>query len=206
MGTINYIKAKGVFSLFYSYFSKALFRIAFFWLLSFLTLATSKAQIGDSVSFPPRRSIIDLNNAVTFEISPYTGLVGKSGAFGLHLSMNYGSFNLEISGAQVLGKQANLYPLSLNGVLNLATRSRLIPYGTLGVGLLLTIPTATIGDETVSTVGLNFGAGARYYFTKVFGIRAEVKQYLTNIRNTRDDRSELMLFQEVTLGVTFMIR
>jgi opacity protein-like surface antigen len=193
-------------SSFYSYSTKAVRRTVALGLLSALTLVAANAQIRDSVSFPSRSSIIDLNKDVTFEVSPYTGLVGRSGAFGLHLSMNYGSFNLEISGAQVLGKQANLYPLSLNGVLNLSTRSRLIPYGTIGVGLLLTIPTATIGDETVSTVGLNFGAGARYYFTRVFGIRAEVKQYMTNIKNTRDDRSELMLFQEVTLGVTFMIR
>lgn len=192
-----------MFSSFFFYFAKAL---ASFGLLFLLSLSTTNAQIGDSVSFPSRSSFIDLNKDVTFEVSPYTGLIGKSGAFGLHLSMNYGSFNLEISGAQVLGKQATLYPLSLNGVLNLSTRSRLIPYGTLGVGLLLTVPTATIGDDIVSTVGLNFGAGARYYFTKVFGIRTEVKQYMTNIKNKRDERSELMLFQEVTLGVTFMIR
>jgi opacity protein-like surface antigen len=172
----------------------------------FVQVDRSFAQSRDTVAWAGRAPIINLNDGVAFEVSPHTGLMGKSGAFGLRLSMNYGSFNLELAGEQVLGKFANLYPLSVNGILNLSTRSRLIPYGVVGVGLLLTVPTATIGDETVSSIGMNFGAGARYYFTKSFGIRAEVKQYVTNVKNARNEDDELMLFQEVTLGVTFMIR
>jgi opacity protein-like surface antigen len=164
------------------------------------------AQRPDSLTVSSRPSFIDLNNAVTFEIAPHTGLMGKSGTFGLRLSMNYSSFNLELAGEQVIGKLANLYPLSVNAILNLSTRSRLIPYGAAGIGLLLTVPTATVGDETVSSIAINFGAGARYYFTKSFGIRAEVKQYITNVKNNRDLKDELLLFQEISLGVTFMVR
>lgn len=171
-----------------------------------LCVPIASAQETDSLAGFARPSIVNLNQGVAFEIAPYTGLMGKSGVFGLRLAMNYSSFNLEISGAQAIGKLANLYPLSVNAILNLSTRSRLIPYGTAGVGLLLTVPTATIGDETVSSIALDIGAGTRYYFTKSFGIRAEAKQYITNIKSKRDLKNELMLFQEITLGVTFLVR
>jgi len=164
------------------------------------------AQQSDSVATVPSQPIINLNEGVVFEVSPHTGLMGNSGTFGLRLAMNYSSFNLELAGEQVIGKLANLYPLSVNAILNLSTRSRLIPYGVAGVGLLLTVPTATIGDETVTSIGLNFGAGARFYFTRTFGVRIEGKQYMTNVKNSRDSKEELLLFQEISLGVTFMIR
>lgn len=171
-----------------------------------LAMLPAFAQERDSLPTVEKPSLINLNDGVVFEISPHTGLMGKSGTFGLRLSMNYSSFNLELAGEQVIGKVANLYPLSVNAVLNLSTRSRLIPYGVAGVGLMLTVPTATIGDETVSSIGFNFGAGARFYFTPTFGVRIEAKQYLTNVKNARDIKEELLLFQEISLGVTFMIR
>ena len=165
-------------------------------------------QGNDTTSDLPvqRGSLIDLNNSVSFEISPHTGLMGSSGAFGLRLSMNYSSFNLELAGEQVIGKTANLYPISVNAVLNLATRGRLIPYGAVGVGLWLTVPSNTIGDETISTIGLNFGGGARYYLTKSFGFRVEGKQYITSVSSNRELKDELLFFQEVSIGVTFMFR
>jgi hypothetical protein len=170
-----------------------------------LTHSISFAQSSDSLAPVVRPSFINLNDGVAFEIAPHTGLMGKSGTFGISLAMNYSSFNLELAAEQVIGKTANLYPLSVNGILNLSTRSRLIPYGAAGVGLLLTVPTTTIGDETVSSIGFNFGAGARFYFTRTFGIRAEVKQYLTTVKSSRDARDELLIFQEIKLGVTFMV-
>ncbi len=149
---------------------------------------------------------VDLSRGVHFEISPHTSLVGGSGAFGIRLGMNYGSFNLELSGEQVIGRTANLYPVSVNAMLNLATRGRIIPFGSAGVGLLLTVPTSTIGDETVSSIGFNFGGGARYFLTNIFGIRAEARQYVTSIHNQRDARDELLVFQEFSLGVSFLLR
>ncbi len=173
-------------------------------LFAVLVTGTALSQSRDTVA--RSASFFNLNDGVAFEISPHTGLMGKSGTFGLRLSMNYSSFNLELAGAQVLGKLANMYPLTVNGVLNLSTRSRLIPFGLVGVGLLLTVPTATIGDEVVSSIGVNFGAGARYYFTRSFGVRVDVRQYITNIKNNRELKDELLLFQEVAFGVTFMVR
>ena len=152
------------------------------------------------------RPLIDLNDEVSFEISPHTGMMGGSGTFGLRLSMNYSSFNLELAGEQVIGKTANLYPLSVNALLNLTTRGRLIPYGAVGGGLLLTVPTNSLGDETVTTLGVNFGGGARYYITKSFGVRVEVKQYVTSVRSERELNNELLFFQEFSVGVTFMLR
>ena len=153
---------------------------------------------------PQRSPLINLNEGASFEIAPHTGLMGSSGTFGLNLSVNYSSFNLELAGEQVIGKTANLYPISVNVILNLATRGRLIPYGAVGVGLWLTVPTNTLGDETVSTIGMNFGGGARLYISKAFGFRLEVKQYITSVSSTRELKDELLFFQEISLGVTFM--
>jgi opacity protein-like surface antigen len=130
--------------------------------------------------------------------------MGSSGTFGLNLMMTYSSFSLELAAEQVIGRTANLYPISLNVILNLSTRGRLIPYGTVGAGLMLTVPTNALGAETVSTLGLNFGGGARFFITRSFGIRVEGKQYITSVTSTRDIKDDLLFFQEVSLGVTFL--
>lgn len=132
--------------------------------------------------------------------------MGGSGTFGLRLGVNYSSLQIELAGEQVIGRTANMYPVSINAVLNLATRGRLIPYGAVGAGLLLTVPTATIGDRTVSTLGVNFGGGARYFLTRSFGIRAEVKQYMTSVEHSIESGSKLLIFQELTLGAVFLFR
>jgi len=179
-----------------------------------LTLALA-AGIGSALAQPndstretrTRRGYpIDLNRGVSFEISPHTGLMGSSGTFGIRFSMNYSSLNLELAAEQVIGKTANLYPISVNAILNLATRGRLIPYGAVGAGLWLTVPTNTIGDETVTTLGLNFGGGARYYVSKIFGFRLEAKQYITSVSSNRELKDELLFFQEFSVGVTFMFQ
>lgn len=155
---------------------------------------------------PVRPPLVDFGEGVTFELSPHTGLMGNSGTFGLKMLMNYSSFSLELAGEQVIGRTANLYPISLNAILNLSTRGRLIPYGAVGAGLFLTVPTNALGAETVSTLGINFGGGARYYITRSFGVRLEGKQYITSVSNGRDLKDELLFFQEVSLGVTFLFR
>ena len=150
--------------------------------------------------------VIDLNNGVALELSPHTGIMGGSGTFGLRFAMNYGAFNFEIAGEQVIGNTANLYPISVNAILNLSTKGKLFPYGVVGGGLMLTVPTNTVGDETVSTLSANFGAGARYYLNDFFGFRLEGKQYITSVKSERDENSELLFFQEISLGVTFLFR
>lgn len=152
----------------------------------------------------PRVSMIDLNESVAFEVCPHTGMMGSSGTFGLKLMMTYSSFSLELAGEQVIGKTANLYPISVNAVLNLATHGRLIPYGAVGAGLWMTVPVNSLGAETVSTLGINFGGGARYFITRTFGIRLEAKQYFTSISNSRGLKNDLLFFQEVSVGATFL--
>jgi len=152
------------------------------------------------------KPLVDLTKGVSFEISPHTGFMGGSGTFGIRLAMNYGTFTFELAGEQVIGKTADLYPLSVNAVLNLSTSGQLIPYGTVGAGLMLTVPSNTIGDETVSTLGLTFGGGARYYLTDVFGLRLEGKQYITSVKADQDQQDELLFFQEVSFGVTFLLQ
>lgn len=141
---------------------------------------------------------------VLFEISPNTGFMDGGAEFGLDASMNYKYVNLEFSVAQVIGETTDLYPLLVNLVFNFAKSSRVIPYGLVGAGLFLTVPTTAIGSQTVSTLSMNFGGGIRYYFNDGVGIRLGVSQYLTTVKNRRDDFEELLIFQEVTLGVIFV--
>jgi len=142
---------------------------------------------------------------VVFEIAPHTGFMDGSGEFGLDVSMNYKAINLEFSGAQVIGETADLYPLGVNLVFNFASKGNMIPYGLIGADLMLTIPT-TIGSQSISSLGTNFGGGIRYYFSDDLGIRVGVSQYLTSIENKRDDFNELLIFQEVTFGVIFVFK
>jgi len=151
-------------------------------------------------------SILFAQDDVVFEISPHTGFMDGGGEFGLDLGMNYKSISLEFSGAQVIGKTADLFPLNVNLILNFATKGKIIPYGGVGAGLLLTVPTTTIGNKTLSSLGINFGGGLRYYLSDEFGLKFGVNQYLTNIKNTRDNYEELLIFQEVTIGVIFVIK
>lgn len=153
---------------------------------------------------PPHLPLIDLNESVAFEVCPHTGMMGSSGVFGLKLLMTYSSFSLELAAEQVIGNTANLYPISINAVLNLATHGRLIPYGVVGAGLFLTEPVNSLGAESVSTLGINFGGGARYFITRSFGVRLEAKQYFTNVSDSRGLKNELLFFQEVSIGATFL--
>jgi len=152
----------------------------------------------------PALPLIDLNQSVVFEVCAHTGMMGSSGVFGLKLLMTYSSFSLELAGEQVIGSTANLYPVSVNAVLNLATHGRLIPYGAVGAGLFTTVPVNALGAESVSTLGINFGGGARYFITRSFGIRLEAKQYFTSISNSRGVKDDLLFFQEVSIGATFL--
>jgi hypothetical protein len=169
--------------------------------------AAPAQETGGTAGAPPRASSsIDLSSAVTFEITPHTGIMGSSGVFGLKMLMTYSAFSLELAGEQVIGRTANLYPITVNALLNLSTRGRLIPYGTVGAGLWLTVPTGALGAQTVSTLGINFGGGARFFITRSFGLRLEVKQHVTTVSSDRDLKEELLIFQEVSLGVVFLFR
>lgn len=183
----------------------ALARVA--WVLAMLVPALLLGQAADSQTASPQgKPLVDLRRGAAFELYPHTGAMGGSGVFGLRASMNYRNLNLEFSGAQVIGESANLYPLMLNLLVNLTTHGRVLPYGVVGGGLFLTVPTNAIGSETVSTLGGNFGGGARFFLTDRFGIRFEARQYLTNINHERDSREELIIFQEFSLGVTFLFQ
>lgn len=149
---------------------------------------------------------VGLGKSALFELAPHTGIMSGSGLFGLKLAMNYGTVGLELSGEQVIGKYANTYPVFVGAVINFTTESRFIPYATAGVGVLTTVPTTTIGDETVSSMGFNAGAGARYYFTRTFGLRAEIKQVMTNVKNRREQKNEFLSFQQLSVGVSILVR
>jgi hypothetical protein len=151
-------------------------------------------------------SRVDFSEGVVFEVVPHTGFMGSSGIIGLKLGMNYSALAFEFAVEQVIGKTSNLYPISVNAILNLTTKGKLIPYGIVGPALFITVPTNTVGDETLTTAGLNFGGGLRYYLTSEFGLRLEAKQYLTTVENKRDNRDEILIFQEISIGASFLFK
>ena len=170
----------------------------------FLILSLTTSAFGQSKKNGTGQ--VDFSEGVMFEITPHTGFMGSSGVFGIKLGMNYDVIAFEFAAEQVIGQTSNLYPISINMILNLTTKGRLIPYGIVGPALFMTVPTNTIGDETLTTAGLNFGGGLRYYFTSSFGTRLEAKQYFTTVENKRDNREEILIFQEISIGVTFLFK
>ena len=137
-----------------------------------------------------------------FEVSPTVGFMGGSTLLGIRASMGNPA-SLEMSAEEVIGRTATLYPITFNLVLDLARTAKAVPYGIVGGGLFLTVPLNTVGDETVSSVGLNFGGGLKYFVTNTIGLRFETKQLFTRIDNKVDGRKELLIFQSTSLGVVF---
>lgn len=130
------------------------------------------------------------------------GFMGGSALLGVRASMG-NPVSLELGAEQVIGRTATLYPLTFNLVYELTVGSRAIPFAIVGGGMFLTVPLNTVGDETVSSMGLNFGGGLKYFITNSIGIRFETKQLFTRIDNKADARKELLIFQSTSLGVVF---
>jgi hypothetical protein len=138
-----------------------------------------------------------------YEISPDAGFMGGSAMIGVRAAMNYHPVTLEMAASQVVGATAALYPVTLSVVLDLARLATVVPYGTVGGGLFLTVPTNSVGDETISSIGVSFGGGLRYYLSQRLGIRFETRQLFTRIDNRLDGREEILIFQSSSLGVIF---
>lgn len=153
------------------------------------------------VSAPAKASEALADGAPLFEISPDAGFMGGSTMLGLRAAMNYHPVTLEMGSEQVIGNTATLYPITLSAVLDLSRMARVVPYGTVGGGLFLTVPIGSVGDEAVSSVGLTFGGGLRYYISPKIGIRFETRQLFTKLYNHLDNRDEILIFQSSSLGV-----
>lgn len=136
-----------------------------------------------------------------FEITPQAGFMGGSSLVGVKGAMLYHGFSLEAAVDQVIGRYATLYPLTLNMVFNLSQGKKIVPFGIVGGGLFLTKPENTVGDEVLSTLGVNVGIGVRMYFNSRFGVRFETKQYFTEIENKSVGHPELLIYQSSSLGV-----
>ncbi len=119
--------------------------------------------------------------------------------------MNYSSFNVEAAVSQVIGNRAVLYPFFINVVVNLTTHGKIIPYAIVGGGLYSVVPARAVNERTVSALGMNFGGGFRYFLTETFGFRFESKQSLASVKRNGAERSDLLIFLENSLGLTFMI-
>ncbi len=140
-----------------------------------------------------------------WEISPTLGLMGGSAVLGLKASMAYRPVTLEAAADQVMGRTATLYPFTVNAVLDMSAPARVVPFAIVGGGLFLTVPTNSVGNESISTMGLNFGGGLRFYLNRKLGFRFETKQLFTRVQNSLESekREELLIFQSSSLGVIF---
>jgi hypothetical protein len=147
------------------------------------------------------------SRGAVYEISPTAGMMGGSPLLGVRAAMNYHPITLEAGIEQVMGRTATLYPFTVKALLDLAPFARAVPFAIVGGGLFLTVPANTVGQETVSSVGAEFGGGLRFYLTRRMGLRFETKQIFTRV-DTRvegqsDARQELLIFQSTSLGVLF---
>jgi hypothetical protein len=170
--------------------------------LAFASAATAlDPRAGLPASSPGTRG--DAPAGAGYEISPTAGMMGGSALLGVKAAMNYHPVTLELSAEQVMGRTATLYPLTVNAILDLAAPARVVPFAIVGGGLFLTVPANTVGDESVSNMGANFGGGLRIYLGPKLGIRFETKQLFTRVDNRLDGRDELLIFQSSSLGVIF---
>lgn len=175
-----------------------------FWLPEAGAFDPAPSGSGATAANAGKPTATDMNRqTMPFEISPTVGFMGGSALLGVRASMNYFPASFELSAEQVMGRTATLYPITFNAKLDLANTARTVPYGIIGGGLFLTVPLNSVGDQTVSSVGLAFGGGIRYYITSKIGIRFETKQLFTRIDNKLDQRKELLIFQSSSLGVIF---
>ena len=137
------------------------------------------------------------------------GFAGASPAFGVRALMGYQNLALELSGDQLVGNIAVLFPITVNAVIDLAQTRRAVPYGVIGGGLFLTVPSNAVGSKSISTLGICYGGGLRYYITRLFGLRFESKLFLTEFEakgeGSESTRQELLSFQSTSLGVIFGI-
>src|SRR4051812_13017160 len=177
-----------------------------FCLLILSVIVTAKAQVipasAPRLSTQSSDAPTGPHPGLPFEVSPTVGFMGGSALLGVRASMG-NPVSVELSVEQVTGRTATLYPLTFNLAYDLSLDARAIPYGIVGGGLFLTKPLNTVGDETISSVGLEFGGGLKYFITNAIGIRFETKQLFTRIRNQADHREELLIFQSTSLGVVF---
>lgn len=174
--------------------------------LMMLSLAFALPVGAQTESAPQPAPQLDFRNGTVFEVNPYTGAMGGSGLFGMRLGMNYGVIKLELGLAQIIGESADMYPVTANVAFNLSTKGKWLPYGTVGGGLLMTVPTESIGANTVSSMAVNVGGGTRLFIARNLGISFEARQYLTQLRNEIAAENELLLFREFNVGFTFLFR
>lgn len=137
-----------------------------------------------------------------FEMTPVMGLAGSSPLFGIRGAMVYPIMELQMSLDLISGQYTNLYPLSIVGVLPLGGNKRVIPFGSLGGGMSITIPQTTLGGQNITEGHVIMGGGLKYYLNNFFGFRFEVGQILTRVTNQKTGRELLLFYQQITLGTS----
>ena len=154
------------------------------------------AALGSAVSSPTPGS--RTRGAKNVEVVAMGGFAGASPYIGARGLMGYGGVSMELAGDVVTGNTAVLYPITANFLIDLSNTKTIIPYGVIGGGLFLTVPSNAIGSQSISTLGVNYGGGLRYYFSPAFGLRFESKIFLTELDAKTDvggTRQELLSFQ-----------
>ncbi|MGL1886643.1 MAG: porin family protein [Reichenbachiella sp.] len=136
-------------------------------------------------------------------IIPYAGFMGKSPLYGIRGVMVYEHMGISLETGQVLGTYSTIYPILLGFDFSLGdTKHSIRPYATLGGGMLITVPQAAVDPETVTSVGLFFGAGVRYLVFKNLGIQFEFREFFTEVENA-SGLKRIIVFNNLMLGLVF---
>jgi hypothetical protein len=111
------------------------------------------------------------------------------------------NFITELGLSRITGTFSTSTIWSLNLVSQPVPGGRFVPYFTLGVGRFENTPSATLVDaESIDAVALNAGVGLRYYITRRFVLRADIKNYAVLVDDNRT--SEIY---EFLLGLSFFL-
>ncbi len=136
-----------------------------------------------------------------FEVAPQIGYAGASPLFGVTGAMSYPKVDLELSFNLITGNYTTLYPLTFGLLFPLGIFHHSVPYGLIGGGMSITVPDNAIGAKTLTTGHILFGGGLKHYFNDLVGIRGEIGQILTLVKNNSSNRDELLFYQKFTLGI-----
>jgi uncharacterized protein YraI len=106
-------------------------------------------------------------------------------------------FGMEWSAAESTGTYSTTTLRQLNFLMSPFTESRFVPFVTVGVGSFHNTPSSSLigGNKTDAHPG-NAGFGLRAYITRSFTVRADYREYMVPITDSRVEK-----YKEMTLGL-----
>jgi hypothetical protein len=104
-------------------------------------------------------------------------------------------FALEGSFRHVLGDAADSYFIMANFSYLLKDRGKFLPYATVGMGVINTVPARSVGLDGVSNMAINVGIGARKYINEKLSLTLSASNYTAFVGKS------VTHFREFTAGI-----